>query len=794
MAQKAPLVARAEAALLEDVADLEADIQSAEQQSLKDLRELRSVYVMAAIEKINGQVGIHGGSIGFDQSCSYTYSDLLRPELFSQLLSSDRVFVKYANNYPNQVSMTGLASEVDAKQTFDQRASAIELKASDQIASASLRIIELKAQLAVQRQAQLKDLIRKNPDELASHFADFGDQAELPRFLVLEGYLDDSYYQYTSLFHEGRLSPSDNKFLIQIRAFNTPEPTFQIDNPSEVIAAMRDDDFGQSYVLNIKIVDRLLSDTSTHKARQKKLLDFIAANFDETEEFLAAYYAQGVEVTALVSALAGSWAGFIPAALTSRASIAHIGRILTLLPESELVRVSNTNPELSSFVGTNLPEILSLGLALEPGRLRLIDTRVQDLASLEAHPAIVRYLFDEGLYQISIANLDFIFRFVLGVADLQPLRVAHFTFVLTAKHEALRSKIEGEFATYLHEVLLKLDSNTHETVDAILAVLNRNEQEPERLVEFLAKQTAKLPTLSAVPTRLHPALFTLDKVEASWANCLAFFQSDTFDEDVLSGYLAISEVADLLSGEPMPSTEAASGLRNFVFQNEDLSDETYRQYIRALPRPFRNFPTQPEEGRLKVLIQEKKVVFAKESFAFLAAYPMLQVLQAALNFEDYLAKQADFPSDDDFREKLLKQNITDAQRLQVIDLMDLNLLPTLSNRARSIGEVLMRSARDISQYGAAVCTALIVNAGSDESQVRLLNRSRTILDESQVRQILGQLPTPYKEITPGYLRPTLPDTEANVELVTWLHERGIISSWSRGGFGKQVIRVNNRHK
>ena len=48
----------------------------------------------------------------------------------------------------------------------------------------------------------------KGVDEL---FEAFGDNGELARYLVFEGYLDDSYYQYTSLFHSGRLSPNDNK-------------------------------------------------------------------------------------------------------------------------------------------------------------------------------------------------------------------------------------------------------------------------------------------------------------------------------------------------------------------------------------------------------------------------------------------------------------------------------------------------------------------------------------------------------------------------------------------------------
>ncbi|WP_313587238.1 hypothetical protein [Aquidulcibacter sp.] len=790
LAQKAPLVARAEAVISKEIAELEADILAAEQQSLIHIRELRRVYVMAALEKMPSS----RGNISFDGSSFFSISELTGTDRFNQMLKGAALHYMNQNGYSQSVSIAGLEREVDPNQTFDQRAAAIEFKSSDRVASTNQRIRELKSQLAVQRQAQLQDLLKKNPSEVVSYFAEFGDQAELPRFLVLEGYLDDSYHQYTSLFHEGRLSPRDNQFLIQIRAFNTPEPTFQIDNPSEVIAAMRDDDFAQSYVLNVKIVDRLMSDPTTHKVLQEKLLDFMATNFDHIEEFLAAYYDQGVEVASLVSALSGSWTGFVPAVLASKAASAHVSRILALLPESELVKLSNAHPELSGFVATKLSEILSLGLVIEPERLGLIEIQVQDLGSLEANPAIVRYLFDEGLYQISIANLDFIFRFVLGVADLQSLHAGHLTSVLASRNQALQSKIEREFAAYLLEVLLKLDSNTHEGVEAILMVLSRDEQDPKRLVEFLAKQTVKLPALSNVPSRLHAPLFILNKVEATWANCIAFIKNDNFKAESLGRFLAIPEVVDRLISEPMPSTDQAVELRRFVFQNEDWSDDVYRRYVRTLPLPFKNFPSDAAEGRNKILIQERKVGFSKETFASLSAYPMLQVLQAALNIDSYVAKPTDFPSDDDFREKLLKQPMTDAQRLQVIDLMDPSVLPNSPVRARVVGDVLVRSNRDISEYGPAVCTALIVNAGSVEDQIRLFNRSRVTLDETHVRQILEQLPLPFKDIKLGYLRPTLPDTEGNVELVTWLEERGIISSWSRGGFGRQVIRVNNRHK
>lgn len=794
LALKGPLVIRAEAAIRQEIAALEGDIRAAEEQSLKDARELRQVYLMAAIERIVKQVGSFGGQIGLYQSGSHSLSDLLDSDLFPQLLSSPRLSVSNIYGQPQPVQLADLESEVDPAQTFEQRLAAIQLKSAGKITKAAQRVSELNMELAKVRQTQLKYIIRRSPDDLTSYFASFKDQADLARFLLIEGYLDDSYYQYISLFHMGRLSASDNQFLIQIRAFNTPEPMFHIDNPSEVIAAMRGEDFGQSYVLNVKIVDKLLSDPSAYKEHQEKLLTFLGANFDESEEFLAAYYANGVEVKALVSDLADSWIDFVPRALTAKAAIAHIGRILALLPSTELVRLSKAHPEFSQFVGANLLGILSQGLDLDLERLKLIDVQVQDLPSLEDHPEIVQYLFDNGLYRISIDNFDFIFQFVLGVTDQQPLASAHFTSVLATNNEALRSKINNEFGTYLHQVLLKLDHNINEAVEAIAMVLNRDEEATEHLVEFLSMQTAKLPALSNVPSRFHVELFSSNKIEATWANCLAFIESEAFEGKSLDEYLALTEVIDIIGGELMPATEDAFKLWKFVFNNLEWSDDVYQRYIRRLPRRFKSFPTNATEGRIAILIAERKVVFSKESFAALAAYPKLQVLQAALNFDSYFAKPTDFPSDDDFREMLLRENITDAQRLQVIGVMNLNDLPAWPERASLIGPILFRAGHDIAELGADICIALIEHSRPLDVQIGILNIVQSSLNESTIRQILAKLPKPYSDIKTGWDTPMLERNEVNQQMASWLKGRNLISSFSAGVWAKEKIRINNFRK
>jgi hypothetical protein len=307
-----------------------------------------------------------------------------------------------------------------------------------------------------------------------------------------------TYYQYTSLFHSGRLSPSDNKFLIQIRSFNNPDPDFQIDNPKEVVAAMRDEDFSRNYVLNVEIVDCLLSDPLLYAAPTKKLLEFIASDFDDCADFFATYYVRGRGVPTLITRVTRSWPGFVTAAIESSANLTHVARIITHLPETNLKSIAGKNRALAEFVSEKLPDILALGIDFPPERLELLGIEATDLSAIERHPGFIRVIFDRGLYELSIENLDFIFRTVLDInADARP-REQSYTVMLEADSAPLLAKVNDHFGNYLENVLLRLPDNRFESIPAILSVIGRGDVDLEPVVAFLEKQTILLPTLDQV--------------------------------------------------------------------------------------------------------------------------------------------------------------------------------------------------------------------------------------------------------------------------------------------------------
>lgn len=535
-------IAGAENKIKAQISELEHQIDDANKQLASDLVELRRIYATAMIAKKPD--GYH--QIDFKGNVTPA-KEVWNRQDFDELIEASEAAFRSPQNIRHRFDPKSLQMDVTTEITYQQRKIDVERKSSDYRASTSKKTRELRAKISSLRTTKFNELIRINAEETEELFEAFGENGDLMRFLVLEGFLDNNYYQYTSLFHSGRLSPSDNKFLNQIRSYINPEPDSQIDNPKEVIAAMREDDFRQNFVLNKTLVDCMFSSQGEYNTQIAKMTEFVASNFAECGEFFSTYYQSGVCVTELVSTLNVKWRGFVSAAIASSDNVLHVAQMIGHLPDAQLKALHTRDPSVSDFISENLSEILALGIDFEPRRLELIQFEIEDLGSVGAYPAIAQLLADSGKFQISVDNIEFVFRELLRSPATEDLQTKHYSTVLRSEDQGLINKIHGNFALYLKVVLLGSGNNTEEEISAIIAVINHDEIETEYLVEFVASQSAKLPSLEQVPTRLHSALFRLQKIAPSWENCLAYRESEEFDAATLTEFLERGDTLSALS-------------------------------------------------------------------------------------------------------------------------------------------------------------------------------------------------------------------------------------------------------
>ena len=790
LARHDDLVASGEAVHRSRIAALEQGTVAAERQTPADLRELNQIYAMALIDQLPENIT----HINIDGQPWIACRKLAEQDPFEPWIRARtfncRASQPYGQQYNQQVQLEGIEDKVDPQRSYSQRRDEILEKSDAGKLETQRRIAELRAAIAKLRTMKFNELFRVSPQSVEDLFEGAGENVELARFLIMEGYLDDTYYQYTSLFHSGRLSPNDNKFLIQIRAFITPDPDFQIDNAKEVVDAMRETDFGQGYVLNVNLVDCLLSDQSRYSDHIAKLLGLISVEFDRCEDFLEAYYARGKQTPALLTRLSAFWEQFIPTALSSSRGVAHATRLVAGLSE-EALRAQAGGSELPPFVSERLPEILAHVPELPPERLQLLNLEVKSLPAIGEHPSIAQAMVEAGLYELTIENIEYIYRQILGGSDSDALRIRNYTTLRSMGGDMLGSRIEREFEAYLDQVLLKLQANTDEDVSSILAILRRDDVNHPSLRKFVERQSALVPELTEVPETLHGMLFELRKISPTWENCFAFLSGSGFDDELLISYLDSGEVRAALLERPIPAGPETGPLRLFLLNAAALSDPAYSDYVGVLPQSFKRFPEALEHSKRKILINRRKISFAKESFDDLANEVELQVLFVTANIESYLAEPDMLSLDDDFLENLLRTEITDEQKASVIGLMDLDAVVELPERAALLGPIMDRTNSGLSNVNAVVAKCLIAHSTPVSTRISILNKVNAALTDDDVRQVLSGLPLPYSDIKTGYYTPRLDDTPENRTLLGLLDSRNIISSWKVDkGFFSQDLRVN----
>lgn len=778
-------IATVEADCKSQIGEIEAEITLAKKQLPRDVAELRKIYAMALIESLpagHGFIRLGNANVTFDKISKHTD--------FEKILTENPILsAQHPNGAWSRTQNPGVDKTVDTGRSYQERQEDIERKSAKHISQAGQAVRELKSKMTDLRLQKFNEIIRANASAVEDCFVNLGDNRELMKFLVFEGFLDDTYYQYTSLFHSGRLSPNDNKFLIQIRSFNTPDPDFPIDNPAEVVAAMRDEDFDQSYMLNRRLMDHILEAPTTHSSRIEKAVCYISENFDQCGQFFSSYYERGAQVPALVSSMVSLWPGFGTAATESAHRAAHVARIIAYAPQTALAKAPYSDGDVSAIFSTEAAEILGEGIKFDLSKLKLLKVEVAELSMVGQFPDVLEVLIDESLYQVSTENIRCVLEHIHGSDILSDLEIKHYSTVLRSENEGLIQRVEGDFIRYVRRVLLPMENNTNEEEFAILAALNHEEVATEFLEEFWAKQTTALPELSQVPPHFHATALARNLIVASWDNCLTFLSGENFNPDVLSDYLANSETQKILANDPIPDDDDAFKLRKFIVDNDGFGDGIYRTYVSRLPKTFNEFREDLGKGKLRILIEEKKAAFSGANFHRLEDYRDLQVMFVARNFSTFAKEPDGISINDEFRMDLLQEDLSEDHKRLVIGEINPAAVSEDALRAASLGAILTELPSDIEGLGFDLIRAVVTHSHSVTEQIALLNKCHKSLSVEEVREILSSLPEPYPDIAVFGKSPRIKNTPVNRAFVAWLEEKRVISS-SKPTYLEREIRVN----
>lgn len=776
--------------------ELESTILEAKDKILKSERELE-ISTANLIKSFIGHICLKFNNCNIAEiraeNISAPLSSLSDWDTFASIIKQERIIITTSNGYysnSNELMMQNVNEDINSNSNFFHRKENIENHEIDKQIKYRELITECEQKKKEVTQLPLNILLQElDPSTIETFIRQEGlSTPELFIYLVKNGYLDETYYLYTSNFHEGRMTINDRDFLLTIRDFKTPDPFQMIDTPEEVIENMRPDDFSHIYALNIILVDFIIENDKLLKLNA--IQNYIANNFNDCDQFFTGYWTSGKQVHKLTKGLSEQWPEYAASCLSNINAAQHIALILSHVPTFQIVERMNKNKVITNYLAEHgLTVFTSDKFTLtDLQTVKELDVKIKALDQLNNLSEMVSFAHQHNLYEINKSNITYLMNKYSKGHQKEIYLTKNLTSLSMPGCEKIKQHISNNISEYINQVFLNLPDNTKEDDITIKFLLNHSSLNHEQKEKILSKQDIIFEDFSNIEQEWWQQVFTENKLAPSWKNLAEYLSSDMADLELTTkkiqeknwlNELKISTLKNEVHDEKQLSTTV-----DFIFENDDINLSAYEALIAKLPYTWNYYPDVSTDKKI-TLSAAGKIELTAESFESSLEDARLSATLIKANLSEYLNNKDDYDIDDKIREELLKTDIPMQHKVELCHDISLSSIKS-GTLVNLIAPMLALDDIDCSKIEQDMMRELILRTNNSDEKIQLLNKYIQIWSDSDLTAIIEKLPPPYCEIAIYGKRPKIYKNDTNLKLAELLESHRIISSFSKTGTKIQI--------
>lgn len=772
----------------EDIKNTRGEIQQIENVSVKDIEELRTIYILKIIEKIPNAVSLQIDG----RNCPFP--NCTEDENFEFLQQNNNISYYYhtVRNY-NQLNTTAAQSSinfenienaVDAELTYEERESLIIEKDNNKIESLKQTIEKLEKEKHDIKSWSLLQIAEKV--EISSVFKDIEDE-KLIIYLLRNGYLNENYHDYISYFYEGLITKDDRDFLFSIKNRDALDFKFKLTKIENLLKKIKPKEFEYKETLNCSLLDYLLIHKTKYSEQYQILLSQICNKSRSSMLFIDTFLSEGINVDLFIQDICNKWQSFWQHITTTDYSEekknAYLKAIITHLNVNE-IKQQDVKLSLSTYIaGKN--DFLSFVSGMDEVKinatLKELNIKFSNLIQPETGNKVFDFIYENNLYRI---NYDMIKLFAITkgkIDDIIRLETENYTVINLSGTKPLIKYINDNIQVYISNVFLQIPDNTKESEESILSLLNNDKikiEDRRKIADISENKVTKLSTVTQ--QELKEYLINTSKVTPTWDNVIFYFSSieKTIDNALVAFFNAEENYLELSKTKLNKENDSAKSLMNQFIPNTAISDICFEKIMLSNPFVYSALDFQNlSERKISIMIGDTTLQSSPERFLFVKEnFVGLHINLLERQPEKLIEKLADYTLDvSDISKILQSPKFKLEQKIHIIQNIDKSLIIGDVELSNIVCELLCNHAKII--LDSDLFTALIRNSRSINSKIKLLNTYYDNFDESIITQSLTLLGEPYSEITNRGKKPSIPKNVITTTLVQKLQDSNYISSF-----------------
>lgn len=641
-------------------------------------------------------------------------------------------------------------------------------------------------------------------------------------FLLLNGYVDEHYREYISIFQKGGINETDQEFKINIISrINDPKPyNFELTNIDDIIDGLPINYFKNDRILNIDLVNHITVCKLNYPHKFQAILDTIANwSSKRTRQFLSSYLYDGSQSKTFIIELAKSWEKFWytiekdPNFIeTDTKQILYI--LLTIADNATLLFV-NKNEELSSYIANDICILYDFGEQNTIERIqKILSEEVLDVKFKEILPFDYKYnklfdiLYENNRYEITYNNLSIVVKHKLDIAfNLGRFNESNLTYIYENNLEEIISYIESDnYISYIKNVYGKLEKNQNEELTNVLKVLNNEKLLIDYAEIFLMKQINKLSNIFELNSlHISDLVIRNSKVVANWKNIYDYYfeYDNTFNDNLTAFLNDENNYLDLFKEKWRIINDIEDIQKEFIlklFSNNNLTIDAYTILVKCFPQNFlflQDFDYDLiDENKVEKLIYFKFISLNESNFkAIKAIYPELHIKLLLNDWDNYLNfVENNKIGIEDLILVLKDPKLEEKLKLFIIkNQISENFL--INEKLASEVSITLLNVNDKSIDFNSILSfeklkAIMGNKLKNEVKLKLINLTGGKLSKIQVLELTYLMQTPYNSIYPKS-QIMLDDNKVNWEFIKILQSHKIAGEAKSNKKTKIRVWLNN---
>ena len=497
---------------------------------------------------------------------------------------------------------------------------------------------------------------------------------DLLKYLIRNGYIDETYADYMTYFYENSLSRIDKAFLRSVTDRKSKEYTYQLKNPALVVSRLRLVDFDQEEILNFDLLTYLLQ-TQSHIECLERFIDQLreTKNF----KFIGAYFDVTTEMPNYIKYLNIRWSEVFNTVLEeknlSEKQIREYSIFSIYYSDDDTIKLINQAGCLCNYI-SNARDYLAID---EPD----IDKLIHGFSLLGVcfigfdyetlNKDLFYAVYEESLYEINAENLRLIQTEILGVKNDEDIVHKNYTFLLSHSDSAITQYVNQNINKYF-DVVLQIGGGTIlDDENVAIAVLNNPALTVECKHSYISALRTSIVLIKEIDDiALWSPLLNADIVQYSERNIIDCFNAVKLNESVI-GYINRCDI-DLDFSRTEYDEDTKEKLFDSVIICNDIDNSKYRQILVSLKFSYDTFDiAEISDDKITILIDTNIIRMTADNLKFMREnYPNQTFYFIRKSIEKYIDIVDETLFSQEELLEILTWDISDELKIRLLEFTD----------------------------------------------------------------------------------------------------------------------------